>query len=307
MEKMKMDSPPAFEWLVAKDPSHWSRAFLREGAKCDMLCNNMCEAFNSAIVQARDKPIITLLEMVRTYMMKRLTRKRAEIEKWKHPVGPKVYRYVEKIKSLSVYCTPTFSGNNTFQVEAGLQNQFVVDLEGRTCACRKWQLVSIPCVHAMAVIMTCNMNPYDYVDSYYKKESYIKAYQPVIYGLNGPKMWPTTNNFPVQCPYFTKQRGRPKKSRNLQGDEVKKGGTSKLRKNYYVGRCGICGQRGHNKRSCSKRAQSSQPMDTSQEQPPPCEAPPAASAMPSQPQPPSSAVPPSDFTTAPTTKKKRTD
>ena len=129
-----------------------------------------------------------------------------------------------------------------------------------------------------------------------QKESYIKAYQPVIYGLNGPKMWPTTDNLPVQCPDFTKQRGRPKKSRNLQGDEVKKGGTLKLRKNYYVGRCGICGQRGHNK-----------PMDTSQEQPPPCEVPPATSAMPSQPQPPSSAVPPSEFTTAPTTKKKRTD
>ncbi|KAL5540018.1 hypothetical protein UlMin_043973 [Ulmus minor] len=143
MEKMKMASPSAFEWLAAKDPSHLSRAFLREGAKCDMLCNNMCEAFNSTIVQARDKPIITLLEMIHTYMMKRLTRKRAEIEKWKHPMGPKVYRYVEKIKSLSVYCTPTFSGNNTFQVEAGLQNQFVVDLEGRTCACRKWQLVDL--------------------------------------------------------------------------------------------------------------------------------------------------------------------
>ena len=131
-----------------------------------MLCNNMRKAFNSAIMQAREKPIITLLEMIHTYMMKRLTRKRAEIEKWKHLVGPKVYRYVEKIKSLSVYCTPTFSGNNTFQVEDGLQNQFVVDLEGQTCACRKWQLLGIHCTHAMSVIMTGHMNPYDYVESY---------------------------------------------------------------------------------------------------------------------------------------------
>ncbi|KAL5577301.1 hypothetical protein UlMin_019000 [Ulmus minor] len=187
-----------FGWYTsAKDPSHWSRAFLREGAKCYMLCDNMCEAFNSAIMQARDKPIITLLEMIRTYMIKRLTRKRAEIEKWKHPVGPKVFRYIEKINSLSVYCTLTFSRNNTFQVDTGLQNQFVVDLEGRNCACRK------------------HMNPFDYVDSYYKKESYIKAYQLVIYGLNRPKMWPTTNNFPVHYPDFTKQKGRPKKTKEL--------------------------------------------------------------------------------------------
>ena len=132
--------------------------------KCDMIRNNMCEASNSAIMQARDMPIITLLEMIRNYMIKRLSKQRAEIEKWKHLVGPKVFKYVEKMKSLSMYCTPVFSGNNTFQVLAGLQNQYVVDLEGRTCACRKWQLVGIPCNHAMSVIMTSHMNPFEYVN-----------------------------------------------------------------------------------------------------------------------------------------------
>ncbi|KAL5574783.1 hypothetical protein UlMin_016482 [Ulmus minor] len=264
MEKIKLESPTAFEWLSEKNPTHWCTTFLREETKCDMICNNMCEAFNSAIMQARDKPIITLLEMIRNYMMKRLSRKRAEIEKWKHPVGPKVFKYVEKMKSQSVYCTPVFSGNHTFQVQAGLHNQYVVDLERRTCACRKWQLVGIPCSHAMSVLLTSHMNPFDYVDAYCKKETYVKAYQLMIYGLNGPKLWPRSENLPVQCPEFKKQRGRPKKSRNLQSDEVRKGGTIKLRKNYYIGRCGLCGQVGHNRRQCSKRGQSSQATDSSQ-------------------------------------------
>ncbi|KAL5538235.1 hypothetical protein UlMin_043131 [Ulmus minor] len=186
----------------------------------------------------------------------RLSRKRVEIEKWKHPVGPNVFKYVEKMKSLYVYCTLVFSGNNTFQVQAGLHNQYVVDLERRTCACRKWQLVGIPCSHAMFIILISHMNPFDYVDAYYKKETYMKAYQPMIYGLNGPKLWPRSENLPVQCPEFKKQRGRPKKSRNLQSDEERKGGTTKLRKNYYVGRCGLCGQMGHNRRHCNRRRQS---------------------------------------------------
>ena len=58
--------------------------------------------------------------------------------------------------------------------------------------------------------MTNYMNHFDYVDDYYKKESYMKAYQPMIYGLNGPKLWPRTKNLPVQCPEFKKQKVRPK-------------------------------------------------------------------------------------------------
>ena len=95
MEYMKLESVPAYEWLIDKHPSHWCRGFFDINIKCDMLCNNMCEAFNSAILVARDKSIITLLEMIRNYLMNRMTRKRGEVAKWKHPVGPKIFKYLE--------------------------------------------------------------------------------------------------------------------------------------------------------------------------------------------------------------------
>ncbi|KAK4859900.1 hypothetical protein QYF36_013839 [Acer negundo] len=37
--------------------------------------------------------------------------------------------------------------------------------------------------------------------------------------INGPKMWLKSNEAPMECPDFRKQRGRPKKMRNLQLDE----------------------------------------------------------------------------------------
>ncbi|KAK3221574.1 hypothetical protein Dsin_008599 [Dipteronia sinensis] len=49
----------------------------------------MCEAFNHAILNARDKPVITLMEMIKNYLMKRLVRKRSEMEKWHYDIGPK--------------------------------------------------------------------------------------------------------------------------------------------------------------------------------------------------------------------------
>ncbi|KAK2647466.1 hypothetical protein Ddye_014955 [Dipteronia dyeriana] len=79
----------------------------------------------------------------------------------------------------------------------------------------------------------------------YKKESFIHAYTPVIYGINGPKMWTKSNEALMQCLDFRKQEGIPKKKRNLQSGEVIIGNKTKLRKNNVVVRCRKCGKEGH--------------------------------------------------------------
>ncbi|KAK1587371.1 hypothetical protein Q3G72_012209 [Acer saccharum] len=253
MERLRMESEAAYQWLANKDPLHWSRAFFKDTALCDMLCNNMCEAFNLVILQARDKPVITLMEMIRVYLMKRLVTKRAEVQKWHHQIGPKVMKFVEKIKMESSICNPAYCGNYVFQVKEIGGEQFVVNIEQMSCACNKWQLIGIPCIHGMAAILSSNRDPLDFIHIKYKKESFVSAYTPVIYGINGPNMWPKTNDIPVECPDFKKQRGRPKKARNLQSDEVMIGGKRKLRRNYIVVNCSKCGQGGHNRSTCEKR------------------------------------------------------
>ncbi|TXG49115.1 hypothetical protein EZV62_024990 [Acer yangbiense] len=115
MERMRSESVAAYEWLTDKDPHHWSRAYFKDTAVCDMLCNNMCEAFNKAILQARDKLVITHMEMIRNYLMKRLVKKRAELEKWTHDIGPNVFRIVEKLKMESSICQTEYNGNLKYQ------------------------------------------------------------------------------------------------------------------------------------------------------------------------------------------------
>ena len=101
-----------------------------------MVCNNMCKTFNFAIISARDKLIITLLEMIRNYLMKRLIRKRKDVSKWTHLVGPKVFKFMKKVKLETAICQPHYLGNKVYQVECFGHDQFVVDLENRTSACR---------------------------------------------------------------------------------------------------------------------------------------------------------------------------
>ncbi|KAI9200215.1 hypothetical protein LWI28_004264 [Acer negundo] len=132
--------------------------------------------------------------------------------------------------------------------------QYVVDIENKTCACNKWQLIRIPCIHGISALSSSNRDPYQFIDIKYKKESFLKAYNPVIYGINGPSVWPKTNDKTIQCPDFKKQRGRPKMARNLQSNEVRVGGKTKLRRNYVVLRCTKCRQEGHNRGTCDRRA-----------------------------------------------------
>ncbi|KAK3228726.1 hypothetical protein Dsin_000607 [Dipteronia sinensis] len=86
MGTMRSKSQAVYDWLVDKDPKHWSKAFFKDTALCGMVCNNMCEAFTATILTARDKPAITMMGMIRNYLMTRLDRKMPKLEKWNNQI-----------------------------------------------------------------------------------------------------------------------------------------------------------------------------------------------------------------------------
>ncbi|XP_062103119.1 uncharacterized protein LOC133814138 [Humulus lupulus] len=71
MEEIRKINNEAYEWLIAVGPKHWSRSHFRTNPKCDILLNNMCEAFNGtkSILATRDGPILSMLERLRMYLM----------------------------------------------------------------------------------------------------------------------------------------------------------------------------------------------------------------------------------------------
>lgn len=234
MVKLKSLSVAAWEWISKLDPKQWTRAYFSEYPSCDILLNNLCESFNGAIVEARDKPIITLLEMIRCYIMKRIKSKIESIRKWKHPVGPRVFKLIEKNKMQSRECIVEYAGDLAFQVKDFYGNQYVVNLKEKNCACNRWSLCGVPCSHAIASILSRGLNIYDYVHESLLKSTYEKLYSHILKPINGPKMWKKTGKNPVQLPTFKKQRGRPKKMRRKEADEYTVAGsnTVKLRRTY---------------------------------------------------------------------------
>ncbi|CAL8174548.1 unnamed protein product [Prunus armeniaca] len=159
MKKLQDLSGSAFDWLSRLDPMQWCRSHFRTHLKCDILLNNMCEAFNKSILDARDKPIITLLERIRYYIMFFMATRREAIEKWAHDVAPRVFATLEKLKKQLAWCIPRLAGESKYEVKCFGGTQVVVDLRNRSCSCRQWDLTGIPCKHACASIGQLNGNP----------------------------------------------------------------------------------------------------------------------------------------------------
>ncbi|KAL4335326.1 hypothetical protein GQ457_07G003320 [Hibiscus cannabinus] len=81
--------PTSSNDLFATPVQHWSKAYFKGTSKCDVVDNNMAEAFNGWIVEARAKPIISMLEQIRIMVMSRMTVKRNWAEKWRTNISPR--------------------------------------------------------------------------------------------------------------------------------------------------------------------------------------------------------------------------
>ncbi|KAI3746204.1 hypothetical protein L6452_08628 [Arctium lappa] len=107
MEELKCLSKGAYEWLKQIDPHHWSRSHFTERCHSDILLNNMCEVFNKQLVDGRDKPIITALEYIREYLMKRIVKVQKLIENADGPLTPTATKMMNSIKEESTKERPT--------------------------------------------------------------------------------------------------------------------------------------------------------------------------------------------------------
>ncbi|KAK8625782.1 hypothetical protein V6N13_056942 [Hibiscus sabdariffa] len=85
MDHVKALSVPTYEWIKKINPTQWSRSHFSTRSKCDMLLNNLRESFN----KAWNKPILAMMEVIQTKLLKKVVSKREEAEKWPG-VGPHV-------------------------------------------------------------------------------------------------------------------------------------------------------------------------------------------------------------------------
>ncbi|GJU97542.1 mutator type transposase [Tanacetum coccineum] len=74
--------PNAEQGLVSNTIYDNMKLSWRGRAKSNILLNNLCEVLNRQLLDGRDKPIITSLEYIREYLMKRIVMSKGKTRKW---------------------------------------------------------------------------------------------------------------------------------------------------------------------------------------------------------------------------------
>ena len=170
MYKAELKSRKEFDveahlWVTTVAPRHQScKAFFCERLKCDTIVNNLCESFNSKILDAREQPIISMMETIRVYLMRIIQQRVDWIRKSPLSITPVIKEVVDERIKFSRGWSPISNGARGYEVKGPGGAQYVVYLKNKTCSCRLWQLSGIPCNHAMACIHRSKGSVLEHVD-----------------------------------------------------------------------------------------------------------------------------------------------
>jgi len=84
----------------------WSRSRFIAKPACGTPVNNMSEGFNSTILDARSKPIITMMEEIQIYLMKRCASNRKKVNTFEGTICPQSKKRMEEDAKKTKYWLP---------------------------------------------------------------------------------------------------------------------------------------------------------------------------------------------------------
>ncbi|XP_022007989.1 uncharacterized protein LOC110907299 [Helianthus annuus] len=161
-------------------------------AVSDMLLNNMCEVYNAKIVEGRDKPIISALEYIREYLMRRIVTVLNVIDKSEGLLTPWAAEQFEKIKKEATFYYVQWNGGEFYEVSGKPNHARVVNLEKRTCSCMRYAVAALWEMGATGGRVGALES---WVHPVYTMERWMLVYSHKINPINGRTMRAT-----VQCP-----------------------------------------------------------------------------------------------------------
>ena len=244
-----------YDDVMKSKPETWCRAFYKLGPCCEDVENNSTESFNNSIGKARDKPFVPMLETIARLAMVRIAKRDVTATSYEGLGTPYVVDTLAELHEKALECTVRPSTNMTY---ASTLNgcSYRVSLTNRTCSCRRWEITGIPCEHVYGVMLNKGLEAQDYVEHWFRAETWKKIYADGIVPLRGAKFWPVGPEPPILehdppdqpgCKKVTKADKKRKKSVNES--PVKK--TDKILKRIM--HCSICGAANHNSRFHNKR------------------------------------------------------
>lgn len=266
MDKLKAKNVQAWNYLNKWPKEAWTKAYFRDHPKIDNICNNACEAFNAKILKYRGKPILTLLEEVRCYIMRTVANNKMKLRGHQGMLPPLQQSRLEHQKEASNGWTPVWCGDGDgYEYQLQCWGETVgVHLSNGTCHCRFWQLTGMPCKHVVAACAHKNEPPENYCHAWLTMGAYRSTYEFYVHPTRSQQYWEPTDYVKPLPPNVPKRKaGRPKRKRRRDATEqqVAGGSRTRLRRTYPDITCTRCGLTGHNSRGCHRQGVSRMPRN----------------------------------------------
>jgi MULE transposase domain/SWIM zinc finger len=259
IQRMQNIDPSAVQWLSATAAKeHWVEFYFL-GNRYGHITSNTAESCNAWVDEAREKPIVPMMEHMRCQLMELFSSRRRKHENIEGILVSKVATQIRNtLRERARRYHLIESTGSVFEVWSNeTRRSYVVRLDNCTCTCCEWQLSDIPCGHVLCVSPHLGTDPQTYTKTFYQLDFYRQTYAnaifpsnvnaaaPVPFVLHGD---PFGVNLPTPLPPNVRRKpGRPQTKRIRIAIE---GGGRKKR----TFTCQKCGGKGHSQRGCWKLA-----------------------------------------------------
>ncbi|XP_010513650.1 PREDICTED: uncharacterized protein LOC104789691 [Camelina sativa] len=194
---------------------HWTLSHF-SGNRYNVMSSNISESLKAAMVRAVDYPIVSMVEFIRAMLMQWFHCRRTKACQTKTKCTPEIEDMLIDHLEESVDCAVFSASEWIYQVNDGIGCTFTVDLENKTCTCRVFDILKIPCCHALAASQVQGVDKYSLVNASYFVGPWLSKYKGIIMPVPNEKdtdILETCTEVDVNPPNTKRAGGRPRKRR----------------------------------------------------------------------------------------------
>ncbi|XP_024014435.1 uncharacterized protein LOC112088397 [Eutrema salsugineum] len=237
-------NPALHAYLVKADICMWSRVHF-QGDRYNFTTSNIAESLNKVLSAARGKPIVRLVDDIRSLLTRWFAKRRVNANNMATTLTTGVLLQEARVEDAKLLPVQEIDQHRAEVL--GTTSAHVVNLTEKTCTCRRFDLDKIPCVHAIAAADRRKLSPislcHHYYHTSYLQQAYAVSVMPRDVALPVPDEVATKICLP---PDVRNRPGRPKKIR-IKGAFEAAMASKRPRK---IPKCGNWGQGGHNRLTC---------------------------------------------------------
>ncbi|CAE6068686.1 unnamed protein product [Arabidopsis arenosa] len=171
--------PACASYLLNIGLPHWTLSHF-PGMRYNIMSSNISESLNAALQKAVDYPIVSMVEFIRAMLMRWFWCRRTVARKAKTRCTPEIEELLIDHFKESVDCAVLSASDWIYQVNDGNGIVFTVDLEKKSCTCRVFDVLQVPCSHALAAVKVRDVDIYSLVGEWYFVEPWMKKYEQIV-------------------------------------------------------------------------------------------------------------------------------